>query len=68
MSKNIKIKAEVKVKTYSVIAEAVDSGINYGWNRAHKHTSLPGEDAIKREIYDGVMMELGELLIFPELE
>ena len=54
----------MKVKTYSVIDRAVVDGVNYGWNRAHKHTNSPSEDEIKQQIMMAVMQEICEWFDF----
>lgn len=62
----IKPAATVQIDTYKIIARAVEEGINYGWNRAHKHVDTPNEHHIKQEIEQAVLNSLSELLIFPE--
>jgi len=68
-NKQNKIKTEniIRVNTYEVIAQAVENGISYGYKRAFKHTEKPDEDSIKEAIYQAVMNDLSEILIFPDL-
>ena len=54
----------MKVKTYAVIDRAVIDGVNYGWNRAHKHTNSPSEDEIKQQMMMAVMQEICEWFDF----
>ena len=54
----------MKVKTYAVIDRAVIDGVNYGWNRAHKHTNSPSEDEIKQQMMLAVMQEICEWFDF----
>jgi hypothetical protein len=56
----------VQVDTYKIVARAVEEGINYGWNRAHKHTETPNEQHIKQEIENAVMNSLTEIFIWPD--
>jgi len=65
-TRKIKPAATVQIDTYKIIARAVEEGINYGWNRAHKHVDNPNEHHIKQEIEQAVLNSLSELLIFPE--
>lgn len=58
----------IRVRTYGIVAEAVERGIAEGWRRAHKHTTHPTPDAIRDALYDAVMLALSDALIFPELE
>jgi hypothetical protein len=48
----------MKVKTYAVLDNAVELGVMYGWNRAHKYTDNPSEGEIKTQIHQAVMNEL----------
>ena len=54
----------MKVKTYAVIDRAVADGVNYGWNRAHKHNNSPSEDEIKQQMMLAVMQEICEWFDF----
>ena len=49
---------------YKLVSNCVDAGVNYGWNRAHKHTDSPSEAQIKDEIYNAVMNEISEWFSF----
>lgn len=62
----VKPKATIKIKTYHIISEAVDAGIGYGWNRAHKHTDNPDENYIKERIYDAIMSGLCDIIDFDD--
>lgn len=49
---------------YAILTTAIDTGINYGWNRAHKHTDTPDEADVKEAIYNAVVSELCEVVNF----
>lgn len=49
-------------KTYAIISEAVEQGIAYGYNRAHKHTDKPGEEHLKETIREAVMSSLSNVV------
>ena len=53
-----------KVRLYPILARAVEEGIAYGYNRAHKHVDQPSEEAIRTAIHNAVMGELAEILNF----
>ena len=55
---------KLKLKTYSIIEEAVERGISYGLVRAHKHTDNPSEEMLMQEIERAVMHELSEVINF----
>ena len=40
----------MKPKTRLVLEMCIKNGIDYGWNRAHKHTDTPDEDVVKKQI------------------
>ena len=64
-----KVKREVlRVKAYPVLCEAVEAGVAYGWNRAHKHNDKPAPDAIQEVIIDAVLTEICERFDFDEKE
>lgn len=54
------------VNTYKVLRMAVEQGVSYGWNRAHKYTDKPNEEDIKNAIEEAVMGDICEWFDFPE--
>ena len=56
----------MKVKTYAVLHHAIEVGIEYGWNRAHKYTDDPKPSTIKEEIEFAIMNELSEWFTFDD--
>jgi len=46
----------------------LESGINRGWYRAHKHIEHPKEEVIKEEIENCIMSEFHEYFFFDENE
>jgi hypothetical protein len=63
----------MKAKEYVIFSEAVETGINTGWNRAFKHLDIPEEvkkfldtheHIIKENIYNSVTGEVCEYFIF----
>ena len=65
----------MKVKEYIVFSEAVEAGINIGWNRAFKHVDLTEEQTklldkleqqIKGGIYQAVTGQVCEYFTFDE--
>jgi hypothetical protein len=47
---------------WDLIEQHVSQGVNYGWNRAHKHCDKPDEEQFKEKIAGCVMDSLHELL------
>ena len=58
----------MKVKMYPLIERLVEEGIDAGWNRAHKHTDTPDEEAIKRCIEQYIMKGFDEAFYFDQEE
>lgn len=48
----------MKAKEYLLLARCVEDGIQYGINRAHKHTESPTREHLVREIENAVMNEI----------
>jgi len=57
----ISVKASVRIEAYEVICRAIETGIAFGWNRAHKH-GKPTEEVFKQAMYDAITNELWEVL------
>lgn len=55
----------MKPKTYLILSECIERGIDRGWNRAYKHDENPSEDHIKNQIYEYVINEICEYFDFP---
>ena len=67
----------MKAKEYVISSEAVEAGINIGWNRAFKHVDLTEEQrklfdkleqSIKDNLYQAVTGQVCEYFIFEDNE
>jgi hypothetical protein len=58
----------MKPNTYKILIDAVERGVQYGWNRAHKHTDAPEPHEVRSQIETSVMSEICEYFTFPENE
>ena len=56
----------MKANMYKLIERCVEEGVQYGYNRAHKHTDTPTEDQIKLAVTDAVMNEICEWFDFDQ--
>ena len=63
MSK-IKVEGTVKVRGYNYLSDRVEDAIQFGYNRAHKHTATPSEQQIITEIDNEVMNVLCDIFDF----
>ena len=63
---HVKPHASIELDSYGIIARAVEEGIAYGWNRAHKHTDNPDAITLKNELHNAVMNAISEIVIWPE--
>jgi hypothetical protein len=66
--KKVQVKPYIRINAYEIVSRAVEDGVAYGYNRAHKHTDKPTEDSLKAEIENAVMNELSEVLIYGDEE
>ncbi len=64
--KKTKVTSELRVNAYLVMSNAVEEGVAYGWNRAHKHTDAPDPAAIRDAIEAAVMGAICEYFTFTE--
>jgi len=49
-----------------VLEMALEEGVRFGYNRAHKHVENPHEDAVVDLVVEGAMNSLYEWFEFPE--
>ena len=54
----------VRIRVYPIVDDRVELAVEYGWNRAHKHTATPGENEIRERIHQEVMAAFCELFDF----
>lgn len=63
MTMRVKVNATVRINAYDVISSAIEAGVNYGLNRAYKHTDKPDRGTIYACIERAVSDELFGVLI-----
>lgn len=56
----------IRLNSYRIISDAVESGILIGWNHAHKHVESPAKDHLLNEIHNQVMNSLCDIIKFDE--
>ena len=56
----------MRAKEYRLIEQCVENGVEYGYNRAHKHTDTPTKDGLCEAIYRAVLDEICEAFTFAE--
>lgn len=54
----------MRARFYDIIRRAVEEGLAYGWQQAHKHTDTPTVDIIKNCIETAIMTEICEYIDF----
>ena len=54
----------MKANEYRLIEKCVEDGAQLGWDRVHKHTNSPDEQAIINQIVAAIMQEMGEWFSF----
>lgn len=58
----LNLRAELRFNAYEILSRAVETGLELGWNRAHKHTESPDGELIRERQFDAIMCEVSELL------
>lgn len=58
----------MKLKSYNIISDAIESGIKFGLQHSRKHTKKPSDDWMVEEILNAVMLNLDEIINFDEQE
>lgn len=65
-TKKVKVNSSIKLKAYSIIEQAIETGVNWGWSRAHKYVDNPDENHIKQEMLHEIMLALSEVVDFDD--
>ena len=60
------VACRIRLRAYSIAADAVELGIDAGWNLAHEHAVRPGEIEIKARIESEVMAALCNVIAFDQ--
>jgi hypothetical protein len=58
----------MRVNEWTVLTRAIEDGVAYGWERAHKHTDDPSPDFIKQTIEQAVENSISEVFTFDDDE
>ena len=59
-------KRTLKPNTYKIVEQAVEEGVRFGWNHAHKHVACPGGEAIRENIISDVMLAMSDPYVHVE--
>lgn len=58
----------MKANYYEILQHAIETGIEYGWNRAHKHNDQPSKEFIFIEIENGVWLNIHNYFNFEQID
>jgi hypothetical protein len=58
----------MKIKMYNLISECVERGVNFGYNRAHKHVDNPDKISMVDNIHREIMNQLCDYIVFDEVD
>lgn len=61
-------KNALSVRLWVIVHRAVEEGVSYGWQRAHKHTDNPSKEVVLEAMEDAVMLHLDEVFNLEEEE
>lgn len=56
----------MRVNEWMILSRAIEEGVAYGWQRAHKHTETPDPELIKETIEQAVEHCISEVFTFDE--
>lgn len=65
-SSKIEIGDSIRLDAYNIISNAIENGIELGWNRAHKHVEAPSKDHLLDEIHRNIMNNLCDIIKFDD--
>lgn len=54
----------MKANERAMLASCINTGISFGWNKAHKHTDNPNEHWIAEQIEDAIWYEIDQYFVF----
>ena len=54
--------ARLRLQTYHLMSDAVERGVQLGWTRAHKHTSMPSRETMEEAMSRSITELLSELI------
>jgi hypothetical protein len=54
----------MKVKMYNLVSECIERGVEFGYNRAHKHVDNPTKDYVVENIHREIMNQLCDYIDF----
>jgi hypothetical protein len=60
------VRGGMKVRAYPVLCRAVEEGVAYGWQRAHKHIDTPDAETLKEQIVTAVLNEVCQYFDFDD--
>jgi hypothetical protein len=62
------VRGGMKVRAYPVLCRAIEDGVAYGWQRAHKHLDAPDAQTIEEQIVTAVVNEICHYFDFDDTE
>ena len=54
----------MRMQEYTIVDQAVEEGIQRGWERAHKYTTDPDVNDLYEELRAAIMLALTEVITF----
>ena len=56
----------MKANMHKILEHCIDTGLELGWRRAHKHTDTPSAELLKNSIEQALWDELYEWVVFDD--
>jgi hypothetical protein len=56
----------MRIRAYPVLCRAVEEGVAYGWQHAHKHVDTPDAETIEQQIVSAVLNEVCQYFDFDD--
>ena len=54
----------MKANMHKILEQCIDTGLELGWQRAHKRTDTPSPELVKMTIEHAIWQELYEWILF----
>ena len=62
----LSVSGTMRVRTYEVLARAVEEGFRRGWSRAHKYSEHPTHEQLEENVINCILGDICEVFDFDD--